>query len=332
MHSFKDYLLETTMTTSLAKEVLGLTGAYTADDVKKAYQTASNKHHPDKGGDVEMMKKVNVAYKMLKSTSAGSSKVVDWDAIGEKYKKLAEYVDKDLKSKYNPQVFADYFEKIFGQKFNNQTRYRDNSISRNPTYAGLTTNFKTDDGKIAFDFDISVYLVNLDNPRKGLSSNENLSYPMGITAFGYANMKKQKMTARDYNSKNDHSIFTDPSLVFPEAKLKKMTGVGINKKMTKADFLLALEKEVEIKQWNRADGVYLVTLKDGYIMIRRSVIMRVPCWSTLGIGEWTGAYSFRTKIRMYHSYPENAETIDMFKSLNKLTQEQSETLLKKNEE
>jgi curved DNA-binding protein CbpA len=332
MKTFKDYLLETTMTLPLAKEVLGLTGAYTSDDVKKAYQLASNKHHPDKGGDVEVMKKVNVAYQMLKSTSAGSSAIVDWDAIGEKYKKLAEYVDKDLKSKYNPQVFADYFEKIFGQKFNNETRYRDNSESKNPTYAGVTTNFKTEDGKIAFDFDISVYLSNLAKPTKGLSSKETISYPMGITAFGYANMKKQKMTARDYNSKNDHSIFTDPSLVFPTAKLKKMLVVGTNKKMTKADFVLGLDKEVDITNWNKPDNVYLVNLKDGFAMIRRSVIMRMPYWSLMGIGEKKGAYSFDTKIRIYQSYPENKETLDLFKSLNKLTQEQSETLLKKNEE
>jgi curved DNA-binding protein CbpA len=325
MYSFKDYLLETTMTLPLAKEVLGLSGTYTADDVKKAYQVASNKHHPDKGGDVEMMKKVNVAYKMLKSTSGKGG--VDWDAIAEKYKKHADFVEKDLKSKFKPEIFANYFEKLFGQKFNVTTTFRDNSKVTNPSFAGFTSEFKTSDGKIAFDLDISVYLPNLERPTKGLSSNENLSYPMGITAYGYANMKKQKMAQRDYNSKVDHSLFTDPSMIYPEAKLKKMT-VASDKKMTKSDFILGLEKEVEITNWNKPDNVYLVNLKDGFAMIRRSVIMRMPSWSLMGIGEKKGAYSFDTKIRIYHSYPENKSTLDMFKKLNGLTQVQAETFLK----
>lgn len=32
------------------------------DELKKAYRAAAMKHHPDHGGDVEMMKKVNAAY------------------------------------------------------------------------------------------------------------------------------------------------------------------------------------------------------------------------------------------------------------------------------
>lgn len=331
MYTFKDYLLETTMTLPLAKEVLGLTGAYTADDVKKAYQTASNKHHPDKGGDVEMMKKVNVAYKMLKSTSGVSGTGgVDWDAIAEKYKKHAEFVDKDLKSKFKPEVFTNYFEKVFGEKFIAKITFRDNSKVKSPSSAGFNAEFKTSDGKIAFDLDVFVYLPNLERPTKGLSTNENLSYPMGITAYGYANMKKQKMAQRDYNSKVDHSLFTDPSMIYPEAKLKKMM-IASDKKMTKADFLLGLEKEVEITNWNKADGVYLVNLKDGFAMIRRSVIMRMPSWSLMGIGEKKGAYSFDTKIRIYQSYPEDKNTLDIFKKLNGLSQLQAETLLRQTE-
>ena len=332
MKTFKDYLLETTMTLPLAKEVLGLTGAYTADDVKKAYQTASNKHHPDKGGDVEMMKKVNVAYRMLKKTSGtGTSSVGDhnkfWADIGEKYTKIATYVDKDLKSKFNPKVYTDYFEKTFGQKFKATVDYYDFSKSPNPSNAGFTAEFKTDDGKIAFDLRVYVYLINVEPNTKGLSNDANISYPLGVTAYGYANMKKQKMAQRDWDSKTNHSVFTDPTIIYPVAKLKKML-VASDKKMTKADFLLGLDKEVETTPWNQTEHVYLVNLTDGFAMINRTVFNRQPFWVVSAIGTKEGKYKFTTNIRMTKYLDETKETLDAFKKLNGLNQVRAEEFLK----
>ena len=332
MHSFKDYLIEQKMTPALAREVLGLTSSFSPEDVKKAYQKASAKHHPDKGGNVEDMKKVNVAYAMLKTSSGtGTTSVADhdkfWADIGEKYTKIATYVDKDLKSKFNPKVYTDYFEKTFGQKFKATVDYYDFSKSPNPSNAGFTAEFKTDDGKIAFDLRVYVYLVNVEPNTKGLSNDANISYPLGVTAYGYANMKKQKMAQRDWDSKTNHSVFLDPTIIYPVAKLKKML-VASDKKMTKADFLLGLDKEVETTPWNQTEHVYLVNLTDGFAMINRTVFNRQPFWVVSGIGTTPSKYRFTTTISMHKYLDENKETLDVFKKLNGLNQVRAEEFLK----
>lgn len=47
-------------------EVLGLTKYYTRDDLKKQYSSLVQKHHPDKGGDIEMFVHIQEAYEKLK--------------------------------------------------------------------------------------------------------------------------------------------------------------------------------------------------------------------------------------------------------------------------
>lgn len=46
--------------------LLNLPRNCTLTDLKAAYRTLSFKHHPDLGGDQEMMKKVNLAYEQIK--------------------------------------------------------------------------------------------------------------------------------------------------------------------------------------------------------------------------------------------------------------------------
>ena len=49
-----------------AAKVLSIIGPITPAIVKQAYQRASMKYHPDRGGSVEMMQAVNAAYEALK--------------------------------------------------------------------------------------------------------------------------------------------------------------------------------------------------------------------------------------------------------------------------
>ena len=48
--------------------LLGLSEGFTSADLKRAYRAAALLHHPDRGGDLETMKKINVAYARLRST------------------------------------------------------------------------------------------------------------------------------------------------------------------------------------------------------------------------------------------------------------------------
>ena len=47
-------------------EILGLQFGASKEEIKKAYRKMAHKYHPDKkGGDEEMMKKINEAYAIL---------------------------------------------------------------------------------------------------------------------------------------------------------------------------------------------------------------------------------------------------------------------------
>lgn len=47
-------------------EVLGITRGASPEEVQKAFRKKAMEHHPDRGGDVEVFKKVTEAYAMLK--------------------------------------------------------------------------------------------------------------------------------------------------------------------------------------------------------------------------------------------------------------------------
>lgn len=50
-------------------EILGVNKQATNEELKKAFRKLSLKHHPDKGGDVEKFKEINMAYSVLSDTT-----------------------------------------------------------------------------------------------------------------------------------------------------------------------------------------------------------------------------------------------------------------------
>ena len=222
MKGFKDFLTESKMTFDQAREILDLTGGFTPEDVKLAYKKMSAKHHPDKGGDVEMMKKVNLAYDLLKSKSGGAIKnTVDWDEIDRIYKELDAKVRLDLASKFKPDVFVKYFSEFYKQAFSYEIKWSEGRSS-SPSFTWFQAKFHNQDKSIAFDLTVSVYLTNLRQKNTSLSVNPDISYPMNIETVGYANMKKQKMGKKDWDYKTNHSILYTPNKLFPEAKMTKI--------------------------------------------------------------------------------------------------------------
>lgn len=53
------------MSTKEYYEILGVESTSSLEDIKKAYRKKALQHHPDKGGDEEIFKKINIAYETL---------------------------------------------------------------------------------------------------------------------------------------------------------------------------------------------------------------------------------------------------------------------------
>jgi hypothetical protein len=319
MKSYKQFIAESKMTNDEAMKILGLSGSYTPEDVKKAYKVASSKNHPDKGGDTETMKSINVAYEKLKDSTgkAGLSKQ-SYEERSAWWRDIAKTVQLEIKSKYKPEEFVKYFNSAFKQDFKETTVWGEISETSSPSYVNVKTEFANADKTIAFDFFISVYLANVVNSKNSmsLSSNENISYPISITAYGYANKKKQKMAQNDYSSTIDHSVVFDPKMSFPLAKLKKMSATPTKPaKMTKASFALAIQKELGGLRWN--DDSYKIDLSDGMLLFYRTTMLGKGFW-TAQVGVQNGKYRFTGQSKM-HSFDESAATIDellKLKSMN----------------
>ncbi len=329
MKSFKKYLTE--LTKQESESLFSLSGGYAAADVKLAYKKMSMLHHPDKGGDVEMMKKVNAAWKTLKgNTKSGGTDTYNAEEQRAKWVAKAKFVAADISGKFDVQAFKDYFKLHLGQEFNATVKVIDGmrkgtSPYGSPSHAGISARFETADGKMAFEFDALAYLFGRDSTA-GLSNSETISYTIQVTAFGYANRKKQKMAQRDWDQKNDHILLSDPKKSFPLAKMKKIAS-GASGKMKRADFKLAIQKELKGEDWNTDS--FLIPVKDGYLRIRRNVIMREPFWTLYDLGVRRGSYAFDSEYITMYSQKENEATLDLLLSFRKKTMKQVESIITK---
>ena len=98
-YNIDNYLIE--MSASEAEQILGLSGKYSAAEVKSSYRKMSLKHHPDKGGSTEMMKKVNAAYEMLKKGSSSRNSRPSRsssESRGDIIDNVEKHLDKIMKS------------------------------------------------------------------------------------------------------------------------------------------------------------------------------------------------------------------------------------------
>lgn len=80
--------------------VLGVAKNATASQIKKAYKKLAMKHHPDKGGDEEMFKKISQAYSVL----SDENKRKQYDTFGTV----------DEQEGMNMEHFQNIFENMFG--------------------------------------------------------------------------------------------------------------------------------------------------------------------------------------------------------------------------
>ena len=316
MKDYKNFIMEIKMTVQDALKVFGLTSVPTDKELSIRYKELAKKFHPDRGGSVSDMQRLNAANDYLKSY-AGTDHQQAFKSqkdINKEYWNLAAGAKAILKKKFKPEAYTAYFENIFQKRFTaNVTFYPEKKEGASPYYAGIKAKFSSDDGESYFDLDISIYLT--DMRRNTSLSGADIDINLHVVAYGFHNNRKQKMAQRDWKFTNTHSILEDPKAVFPEAKLKKSISAK-NKKFTRKDAQLFLEKKLNA---NVTNDCAWIPLEDGIqIVICRQVYMRVPVWIPNGIYKKGNMISKRVRMLSVWTMPETEAALkELEKLINK---------------
>lgn len=259
MKSYKQFIIE--MTTKEAEAILGLNPMFTADELKAAYKKAAILHHPDRGGSEEMMKKVNAANDMLKkragSGSSGSSSGFDMSSFNARRDAMRTWVDvhgpilyQQMRDNFDVAAYKAHFEKFSGKKFDVIIEPLDFSprglrrmYDSHRIKLAVVIQDKAQETIIKLEFVTNwLEVLSAEEKKTSLGSGgAEFAYPLTLWMEAYHNQRNQKFKQRNWEFGKTHTIFTNPSELLPDAKMKKMFATGstsgkANKPLKKADF------------------------------------------------------------------------------------------------
>lgn len=314
--NFKD--LFESMTQAVAMKTLGLTGAYSDDDVKAAYRQAAKANHPDRGGSTEKMQAVNSAYDLLKGTAgkaeAARESFQDKQARAKEEKQVIyNFVSHMFDKFFDLNAYLAYFKEMSGGKTFHVER---NIVSG--SWGSTTVTYKFYDDEKSIFFDMTAYAQVFITKALGAGIDKPELDKMGISTDVLVNRAKHKMTQSNYNREETEKFMKDPTVLFPKAKLKKIFGGSAKvKKLKKADYILTIKKEMDAKHLGGDD--YSVDIGEGFnLYLSRISWMRKGFWSFSGRNT-----NDKTRFSVTAGMPE-VETsdsldalIDMYKTLKK---------------
>jgi len=287
-YNIDKYLFE--MSAAEAEQLFGLSGSYTAADVKKIWRKMSLQHHPDKGGSTEMMKKVNVAYDLLKR--GGTVKKVSQqdkaDAFWAEMNKNKEIAIKYIEKNFVSSVYLKHLEKVTGRKFEIMSEKLNNK--KFSFTVGLKVRFHSVEG---FDvFDLTLTIQPPSGPTKQLSKQGQEEYTVIFSGDAMLDGKDYRLYYNNRGYKSISSLdISNPEIVFPKAKIKRHMKVTSKKPLKKRDI------ETYFNTAKRAGkttfGDYIINLKDDerYIIVTRQVFMRKASYS-LGLYKKKGKFNY----------------------------------------
>ncbi len=304
------------MTVQDAQHLLGLTGSYTADELKAAYKKMAILHHPDKGGDVSIMKKINVAYDKL-SNILGGTHVSPEDRMAQYHRSreqdrifLVSALGK-VKQVLNIHAFTNHFKAIFGQEFSVQIKE-----NVEDTYASLSAEFANHTRSTVLDLRINVSAVERHN--HGLSHGA-FGINMYVATSILHNRRKIKLAQQNYRFEHDFSVLTNPEALFPAKKLGKKKD-GKPSKFAKKDAILSFQKELHAEF--RDDWLFIpLPHADGMkLTLYRNVFMRTAGWGINGVYQKSRRVaSLSTVVTFPESEVSISWLIDHIKEIQKLS-------------
>lgn len=316
---------ETIMDTKTAFTVLGLEyGDY--DGVDKAFKKMAMKHHPDRGGDVEMMKKLNQAKDALAGKSGTVSTKFDWGAMYAKHKMANAELLKQFDSEMKPimgKPYEDYLQAVTGKK--HSVSFTTSSSEYGAYLIAEYNNMEDKGSYFTVRFDLK-----WENKAGALSGPEQKQFEAYYEGFMFIGTKKFKLSAKRWKKiVFDATEFKKPEAVFPEAKIKKAMGSHAEKPLKRADVMtfMKVNFDARFNSDRSVDWGYLpLNGKWGEakwaLCIYRSTMMRQPVWNIKGLAHYSepiGGYIMGKFARQskYGLFMENRNFLEQIKELVK---------------
>lgn len=131
-----------------------------------------------------------------------------------------------------------------------------------------------------FSIDFRCSLVDVKYDRSLGSGKGNISYPLGVIAYGFFNNKKLKITQRDYVRTQNHDVLSDPELSFPTKRLETFKKTASSKQFRREDMILTLKNKIDGGQWY--DNQFSISLSERNprmtLIFQRGTFQRMPYW------------------------------------------------------
>ena len=311
-----------------AEQLFGLSGNYTAADVKKVWRKLSLQHHPDRGGSTEMMKKVNSAYDLLKS--GGTVKKMSQQDKAAKYwakiNKNRDIAKKHIEKEFDSSVYVKHLETVTGLKF--EIDNEEIVVPKNIPVVMLKVRFKSVKGYDTFDLSLTIHMPSRTQSLSGQDQKEE--YEVTFSGDAILSGKKYKLYHRNRGIRYINSLdISDPELLFPKAKIKRHMKTSSKKSLKKRDV------EAYFRTAKRARGTtygdYAIELKDEgmYIIVERMVFLRKGSYQ-IGLYKKRGEFGYDPINSYIALVPEGPnEFLDMLEELGKSTSKQVLKVLNK---
>lgn len=284
MKTYHEYITEQQMSVQDAQSLLGLGGrSYTQDELKAAYKKLAGIHHPDRGGDVVQMQRINAAYdKLSKIMLGGSHQSPEDRTAAYKHSKeqdrifLVAAIGK-VKQHVDIHRFTSHFQAIFGEHFSCQEHDSSGEIY---AYRGAIS-FEFSNSARTTVLTLAVSISASERHNRGLSAPDQ-GLNMYVSTSILHNRRKIKLGQTNYSFESGFQVLTNPELLFPAKKLQgKMAGKVT--KFTRKDAILALTKETKGEFHDNWLTIPLPHTDNLNIKMYRSVFMGHASWSLEGV-------------------------------------------------
>lgn len=321
MRFFK-WLLERQITYEEALEIFGVSRkeAQNKEQLNKQWKKLALQHHPDRGGNVEMMQKINVAYNILKrggeTKFSGPSKPSNAEQEFKKQKERDEQRRKTyernkkiqdlVKQTLDIDKFSKYFESLSGKEFRAQVDWY--NVEKIGNVCGKVV-FKSSDNETTITLNFVVW----DKlPDKEKLKTDDLT--VSISREVFHNNKKHKIGKQTFMG-FEFDVLTQPSKLFSKQKLNTILFGSKSDKFKKKDMISFFKNKIGASIQERGGNLIArIPVGDDFkLVLYRSTIMRQSSWSINGL------YHNQKKVHLGKmiTLRENKETAEFFEYLVK---------------